>query len=272
MLKHKEILPLVLVTKNPFFNLEKILNFFVNTKDHNFSYLSKWHEYTNSHGITGFRTEFKNGIYLDCKTLEGQVLDEIRQIRKLVLNDYIEKYINNEIWDNSISFLKEETRQWYNNGFDIFMHKGSNFDLNHAPYVLDYHTDARVNSDGLEQHIITNMFYLNDNYDCGEIEFFYNDSTTNKYKVLSYKPSAGDVITFPSFYPYFHAVRAPYNGNRYAIRTSYNDYYEKIVKPNKIQFDEFFGYYPDIRDGIGYENYITLNGKDLFMEEDVNAK
>jgi hypothetical protein len=70
---------------------------------------------------------------------------------------------------------------------------------------LDWHTD-----DGSSNHArVSILFYLNDDYEGGEIEF--------KNFNLLYKPVKGDIIIFPSSYIYRHRVRKVTNGIRYVI-------------------------------------------------------
>ena len=70
---------------------------------------------------------------------------------------------------------------------------------------LGWHTD-----DGASNHSrVSLLYYLNDNYEGGEIEF---DSFNIKYK-----PKAGDILIFPSSFIYRHRVLAITSGTRYAI-------------------------------------------------------
>jgi predicted 2-oxoglutarate/Fe(II)-dependent dioxygenase YbiX len=52
-------------------------------------------------------------------------------------------------------------------------------------------------------------FYVNDDFDGGEIEFQHFN--------ISHKPTAGDIILFSSSYPYMHRVKPVTDGTRYAI-------------------------------------------------------
>lgn len=82
-------------------------------------------------------------------------------------------------------------------------------------YAMNYHTDFvwPLRDNPGEKFGITATFYLNDDYDGGEICFKINDN------FISHKPSKGDVIVFPSTRPYLHGVRKNYNGERYMIRS-----------------------------------------------------
>jgi len=58
---------------------------------------------------------------------------------------------------------------------------------------------------------ITMIFYLNDDYEGGELEF-------TKLQI-TYKPKKGDIIAFPSYYEYSHRVHPIKQGTRYALVT-----------------------------------------------------
>ena len=82
-------------------------------------------------------------------------------------------------------------------------------------YAMTYHTDFIYEERdwNSEKFGITTTFYLNDNYENGEICF----KIKNHY--ISHKPKKGDVIVFPSKSPYFHAVRKASGSDRYMIRS-----------------------------------------------------
>jgi hypothetical protein len=63
-----------------------------------------------------------------------------------------------------------------------------------------------------EKFHTTCTFYINDNYNGGDIEFYVNGDITN------HKPKAGDLVVFPSTVPYFHGVKTIPDGNKFFIR------------------------------------------------------
>jgi hypothetical protein len=84
----------------------------------------------------------------------------------------------------------------------------------HQPFkILKYGKDAHFSShsdDGGGTFRRTSIvYYINDNYEGGEIEF-------TRFNIL-YKPEAGDLIIFPSSYVYTHRVLPVTSGIRYAI-------------------------------------------------------
>ena len=56
---------------------------------------------------------------------------------------------------------------------------------------------------------VSTVFYINDNYEGGELEFINFD--------VKIKPKALDMVIFPSSYVYSHKVHEITNGTRYAI-------------------------------------------------------
>lgn len=84
----------------------------------------------------------------------------------------------------------------------------------HQPYkILKYDVggkfDLHIDDAGATFRRASTVFYLNDNYEGGEIEFpSFN---------VKYKPQAGDFIMFPSSYAYRHKVNPVISGTRYAI-------------------------------------------------------
>ena len=84
----------------------------------------------------------------------------------------------------------------------------------HQPYkILKYEQggkfDLHIDDAGATFRRASTVFYLNDNYEGGEIEFPSFD--------VKYKPKAGDFIMFPSSYAYRHKVNPVISGTRYAI-------------------------------------------------------
>lgn len=132
-----------------------------------------------------------------------QITDIFYQTTKL----YFEK---NKIEKNNLSF----------NSFNIakyFSDAGVSKNL-----AMNYHTDFQQERFNIPEYkfFITTLFYLNDNYDGGEICFkkLNLDQTKIEYS-FDYKPSAGDVIVFPSTPPFYHGVKKAINGEKYIIRT-----------------------------------------------------
>ena len=98
--------------------------------------------------------------------------------------------------------------------------------FNLAKYIeggkMNYHTDfepAKAHYPGHKFHT-TCLFYLNDNYEGGEICFaILNDSNTKVIEHFEYKPKKGDVLIFPATAPFYHGVKPITKGEKYIIRS-----------------------------------------------------
>ena len=86
--------------------------------------------------------------------------------------------------------------------------------ISHEPYSILKYGVGQFFVNHIDDHKnyprrISWVYYLNDNYEGGEIEF-------PRFGIV-YKPSAGDFLIFPSNYVYNHSVRPVTSGDRYAI-------------------------------------------------------
>lgn len=92
-----------------------------------------------------------------------------------------------------------------------------------------YHTDfqeERREDPGLKFGT-TALFYLNDNYDGGEISIIeLSDNKEDLISRIEYKPGAGDLVVFPSGHPFYHSPMIARNGIKYLIRTYWKYEYE----------------------------------------------
>jgi hypothetical protein len=87
---------------------------------------------------------------------------------------------------------------------------------------MNYHTDFvqhETEKPGWKFGI-TMVIYGNDNYDGGEISFkILKDNNYEEVdKEFNYKPKEGDVLIFPSDYPYLHAAQLVTSGTKYIFR------------------------------------------------------
>jgi hypothetical protein len=110
-------------------------------------------------------------------------------------------------------------------------------------YVMMHHTDFQREfsyNPGLKFGL-TAVFYLNEDYDGGEVMFRFldkNDRSVIK-EDYSYKPSAGDIVVFPSGPPHYHGVRAVSNGEKYIIRNYWR--YDYSGHPLWLKLQEKYG-------------------------------
>lgn len=140
--------------------------------------------------------------------LRAELTKELGEIFYDVTNDFLNKYedISFPNWEKNPSSVNKYT-------------DGAGISTN---YAMNYHTDFVQTEKDLpgNKFAITTTFYLNDNYENGEICFKINDH------YISYKPTKGDVIVFPSQPPYYHAVRKAVGSDRYMIRAFWQFNYD----------------------------------------------
>jgi len=88
--------------------------------------------------------------------------------------------------------------------------------------TMQYHTDYIVSERDMpgEKFHTTCTFYINDNYNGGNLEFYINGT------IVNHKPKAGDLVIFPSTQPYFHGVKTIPDGNKFFIRNFVMSDYE----------------------------------------------
>lgn len=152
--------------------------------------------------------------------------------------DLKNKYLDNLHAQNQIDFMKDARDAFYSTTEDYFSEYNIelpnwdpkpnwarsglsvcryNITKNPQHLALAYHTDTHefdLESPG-QKFGITCTMYLNDNYEGGEVSFL-NEADG---EVVTWKPTAGDVIVFPSHSPFFHGVHPVFSGSRYLIRT-----------------------------------------------------
>lgn len=80
--------------------------------------------------------------------------------------------------------------------------------------TMQYHTDYIISQRDMpgDKFHTTMTFYINDDYDGGDLEFYIDNN------IINHKPKAGDLVVFPSTDPYYHGVKKIYNGNKYFVR------------------------------------------------------
>ena len=95
--------------------------------------------------------------------------------------------------------------------------------------AMSYHTDYQQEKapEPGNKFVTTCLFYLNDDYDDGELCFrVFNDNFAGLESEFEYKPSAGDVVVFPSTHPFYHGVKITNNGSKYLIRSYWKTWYD----------------------------------------------
>lgn len=87
--------------------------------------------------------------------------------------------------------------------------------------TMSHHTDYQQDRHGQPgtKFGITAVYYPNDDYDGGEIQFrILTPGTFTLEKEITYKPNKGELIVFPSGDPYYHGVKRIWKNPKYIIR------------------------------------------------------
>jgi len=124
--------------------------------------------------------------------------------------------------------------------------------------IMAFHTDFKQeqkNQPGLK-HLVTANFYLNDDYEGGEIIFMIDDDENN---LIRYKPKAGDLVIFPSGERHRHGVRTVDQGKKYFIRSFWHYMFEgsKEWHEEKAKYsEEEWAKKEDLRERLERNSYM----------------
>jgi hypothetical protein len=195
------------LAKNVIKNCEEIIEYFeINHEWHDWFTLGKM---TSSNGIGGTWDHFPNE-----KEFKEQVLNRDENYRYKV-----DKIIY-EISKNYFEYYNINYNNYRYDNWGISMYN-PNSGVSET-LGMNYHTD-------FIQHLSENpgwkfgtsiVIYPNDDYEGGEISFkiFKDNNYEEIDKEFNYKPKKGDVLIFPSVYPYLHGVKNVSSGHKYICR------------------------------------------------------
>ena len=240
--------PKIWVFKNIFQNSKEMINYFENTKPDSNNELQEWTEWYVFGLHTGVphetdlfdkypsKEEWDNKIVKKTKNIYAK---EMCEIFYQTTTKYIEDLnINLPNWQ----FDPADLAKYYPNS-------GINKNI-----AMVYHTDYErgKNAEPGGKFAITALFYLNDDYDNGEICFrILNDDCSKIIEEITYKPSMGDVVVFPSGDPrymksqnFFHGVKQVSSGTKYFIRSYWKYMFEgepEYWKEKELYDEESWG-------------------------------
>jgi len=213
------IAPQIVVYRNIFKHSKEIINLMTN--DRPISFFTKWNEWYGQ----GFR-KVSNPIKLDQVdvkddkelALEKEYVLEILDCMKFIRKDYLNEFKEEKgIWP---SFIKD---------WDVLSNTDKKYWIDYFKYdvtmavadknkhlMMEYHVDEFPipKETKSNRHVATVNFYLNNEYDGGEI-CVYDSISNNSYM---YKPFPGDAVIMPSTEPFYHGVRPFQNYDRYFLR------------------------------------------------------
>jgi hypothetical protein len=282
------VIPQITIYQNILKDCDQIVNFLKKDYDDK-SVFSKWENWYNQGTVK--KSQFnKNHMILneedsDLIKEEKNILNKIKEVYDFVKKDYLDEYENKKgIWPS------------YINEWESVKQEPSYIDLNVYKYAIENDKKRKFNDLAMEYHydempteefankehcLITITFYINDEYNGGEI-CFYDESSNKAYK---YKPKAGDVTIFPSGKPFYHGVSEYSKSDRYFMRTfilyksngtkewndNYSLYGEDFIKKERDKTQKF------IEDGMHNVTLVfpkqkvpyKIYGKLIHLEENI---
>lgn len=213
------IAPQIVVYRNIFKHSKEIIDLLQDSRD--ISFFNNWRAWYKQ----GFRRDADPDLLETIDTsgnenliLEKEYLVEINNCMKFIRKDYLDLFEkDNGIWPSFIKSwedLKEKDRNYWIDFFRYDVKVQSV--IKSSGLTMDYHVDE-IPVPGEKKnyrHVATVNFYLNNEYDGGEI-CVYDSVSNNTYM---YKPMPGDAVIMPSTEPFYHAVKPFTKSDRYFLR------------------------------------------------------
>ena len=146
------------------------------------------------------------------KDSDPSVKDKVRTNKLFPVSSYVPiddegfiSKIDNYIFKNSTEFVSSYCKEFEigdseDEGYSILKYEDG------SEYRQHYDCGPDTN-----KRVFSMLIYLNDDYEGGEIEFVHFG--------IKYKPSAGDILFFPSSYSHAHIAHPVYSGTKYAVVT-----------------------------------------------------
>lgn len=213
------VAPQIVIYRNIFKDNEQLINLLKDDNDHSiFSPWREWYEQGYRRGVLFQKNTLVEDSDHDVVKSEKTYMNDICNIVEFIKKDYFEQFRKDlGIWPSFIedwNKLEEPEDEFY---IDYFRYDSTKIIDRPKDYLLmEYHIDEFpiANEKKLRRHVATINFYLNNDYDGGEICAY--DSVSNKS--YQYKPMPGDVVIMPSTEPFYHAVKQYFNADRYFLR------------------------------------------------------
>jgi len=123
------------------------------------------------------------------------------------------KFIHFDLFKNDVNYIVDKMKVLVEKEYNVLC---TNPEINFLSYAdgesYVSHIDGQVLDENIVKRVterdITCVFYLNDEYEGGEVFFnFFNKS---------FKPNANELLIYPTTWEYMHGVK-PVTGQRYAL-------------------------------------------------------
>lgn len=217
----KEIYKNIFVYKNQFKDINKTLDIIKKSESQVDDFiLSKWKPW-GEFGMIAKANFMPTRQQLDDNSQysmdQKEIVNEIKEIYLNVAKDYMEACGDSVDWPDFVDNLDLTSERWILGSIDVLKH----FENPTKNIAMHYHTDqsyAKLDDDS-NKFVLTISMYLNDDHEGGELSFVhYKDG---EMIVTTLRPEAGDVVVFPSFYPYYHGVLPITKNEKYLLRMFY---------------------------------------------------
>jgi hypothetical protein len=231
------IAPKIHIYKNVFKNIDNALSVVKESElqDGTSNIIPKWGEWAAYWKGAAAKANNKsyqiNNVDSDLVKSQKELINEIKEIFFKTFIDYINCYKKDPGWQDFIlQWENFSDHPWEQDPSIDFLkyNKEQSVEMQNHPIAMNYHTDNdRFDAEWRgTKKIVTITFYLNDDYEGGEISIY--DPIAKQ--VYSYKPKAGDVTVFPSGMDYYHGVLTFKGNDRYLVRMFMSYEYEGSEK------------------------------------------
>ena len=217
----KEIYKNIFVYKNQFKDVGKTLDIIKKsesqTEDLSFGKWKPWGDFGSISKANFEPSKDQANDNSQYSLDQKEILEEIREIYLNVSKDYMLMCHDSVTWPHFVNNLDLESEKWMMGSIDVLKH----FENPKKNIAMHYHTDqsyAKMEDDS-NKCVLTISMYLNDDHEGGEISFVHYEN--DKMLVTTLRPEAGDVVVFPSFYPYYHGVMPITKNEKYLLRMFY---------------------------------------------------
>jgi len=232
------IAPQIIVYKNLFEHCDELIDIIEN-KDRTDSLWPKWEPWYDQ-GENISQLFYRKDFYSEDND-EKKILKYIANVYDFIQKEYLDDYLKEKgVWPTYINQWEKVYEKLDPVPINIYKYSEELFKTKSKDgLMLEYHVDEMPEINDSDWHqIVTITFYLNDNYDGGEI-CFYSEAENKAYK---YKPKKGDVTVFPSGAPFYHAVENFSGADRYFMRIfiPYSTEGDKEFIENSVFYDEDF--------------------------------
>lgn len=260
MIEKRVVAPQIVIYKNLLNNPKEIIDAIENNLQGEsiWSKSKPWYSQGETFNQLFYRKDLKINDYDSNKIKkEKRIVSDIVALYDFIQKDYLLEYAKEKgNWPGYVKQWDKAFKELDPVHISIYKYSDAHFkQMEKNGLMLEYHVDEMPENSHqrIVHHLVTITFYLNDNYEGGEL-CFYDESNNKAYK---YKPKSGDVTVFPSAAPFYHGVEHFSGADRYFMRifipySSEGDeewlkseifYNEDFIKEQEKKMDDFVANY-----------------------------